>query len=485
MLADSISKEWWLTPFPQNPYCPDLRRYNTSQRDPNARYLTVINCFYMGKLSKKLIVYLDQNFISEMAKAEINQKVNPLFSSIYELLHKGFVEEKIVVPSSFFHDLETSFAPHLKERINQYQAYLGQIDMENEYNVLTFQAGRAARKFLGEESELVDYRIAYHQDPDAKAEMFKVDVDLHPERWHSLADRVRTTDALEKVKENVRNNNLTVNDQYKLELDATRTSFLESRKHSINWLFVNKQKKIEDFVASNDFSEIPIFDISSRMWGKIFVDNINRPIGTGDQTDVEIISTALPYVDVFAGDTFMVNLIRQLGLDKKYNTVVFGASKQELAKLESFIKEYLENNKPVNRPVLSVFVVPDKKIREFDKCFDFFKDLGLQWVGKDRWGQYVENYVFDDGKMPRYWDRNIKMEIPFTGLQDITHIKIKENTSMQEIVKTCKENCRSDNFILIDRYQKFDESFLSHLLDLVDQGKSKAFGYRIFSINEI
>jgi hypothetical protein len=62
----------------------------------------------MPKLTKKLLVYLDQNFISEMAKAPINECVKPEFSEIYELLHKGFVEEKLVVPQSSMHDVETS-----------------------------------------------------------------------------------------------------------------------------------------------------------------------------------------------------------------------------------------------------------------------------------------------------------------------------------------------------------------------------------------
>jgi hypothetical protein len=31
----------------------------------------------MGKHSQKLLVYLDQNFLSEMAKADIREKVRP------------------------------------------------------------------------------------------------------------------------------------------------------------------------------------------------------------------------------------------------------------------------------------------------------------------------------------------------------------------------------------------------------------------------
>ena len=53
----------------------------------------------MGKNSQKLLVYLDQNFHSDMAKANIKE-VRPEFKEIYELLHQGFTDEKLVVPAS-------------------------------------------------------------------------------------------------------------------------------------------------------------------------------------------------------------------------------------------------------------------------------------------------------------------------------------------------------------------------------------------------
>jgi hypothetical protein len=54
----------------------------------------------VGKRTQKLLVYLDQNFLSEMSKADVNDKVRPEFKEIYELLHQGFVDEKLVVPAA-------------------------------------------------------------------------------------------------------------------------------------------------------------------------------------------------------------------------------------------------------------------------------------------------------------------------------------------------------------------------------------------------
>ena len=64
--------------------------------------------FGYGQAHTKLLVYLDQNFLSEMSKADINEKVRSEFKGIYELLHQGFLDEKLVVPGSVLHEIESS-----------------------------------------------------------------------------------------------------------------------------------------------------------------------------------------------------------------------------------------------------------------------------------------------------------------------------------------------------------------------------------------
>src|SRR4029077_7336427 len=102
----------------------------------------------MPKRTKKLLVYLDQNFISEMAKAEVNVKVKQEWKDLFSLLKEGFLGEKLVVPRSWFHDVETSFAPILKKRIVTYQNYLGQVDLHRAPNVRINQTARFLERFL-------------------------------------------------------------------------------------------------------------------------------------------------------------------------------------------------------------------------------------------------------------------------------------------------------------------------------------------------
>jgi hypothetical protein len=116
----------------------------------------------MPKRTKKLLVYLDQNFISEMAKGPINERVKPGFSEIYELLHRGFVEEKLVVPQSLMHDVETSMAPHYKQRIVSFQNYMGQVRLYRSEEVANRQTDAAFRRFRGDSTaEVLTIRDAF------------------------------------------------------------------------------------------------------------------------------------------------------------------------------------------------------------------------------------------------------------------------------------------------------------------------------------
>ena len=73
----------------------------------------------MTSRPRKLLVYLDQNFVSEMAKPT-HDRVRPDFRELYSVLHEGFWNEQLVVFRSGFHDVETSLAGALKDAILPY-----------------------------------------------------------------------------------------------------------------------------------------------------------------------------------------------------------------------------------------------------------------------------------------------------------------------------------------------------------------------------
>ena len=105
----------------------------------------------MPKAGKKLTVYLDQNFISHMAKADIDNRVRKDFTDLFNVLHEGFLSEKLVVVSSWFHKIETSLLPedesYIRERIENYRAWMGQINLKNLDDIYSAQLNRSLKDF--------------------------------------------------------------------------------------------------------------------------------------------------------------------------------------------------------------------------------------------------------------------------------------------------------------------------------------------------
>src|ERR1039457_1666978 len=158
----------------------------------------------MGKRTQKLLVYLDQNFLSDMSKADINEKVRPEFKEIYELLHQGFTDEKLVVPASLLHDIESSLDTRLKDRIVAYQHYLGQVLLYRPDEIRNTQTSAALDRFLGRTPEdPLCPRAAFLQDPDQRVERFGISVDAHLEKQNFRQHRHRTAKDLEELRQRI------------------------------------------------------------------------------------------------------------------------------------------------------------------------------------------------------------------------------------------------------------------------------------------
>lgn len=183
----------------------------------------------MGKGSKKLLVYLDQNFLSEMSKADVNEKVRPEFKEIYELLHQGFLDEKLVVPGSLLHDIESSLAMHLKDRISSYQHYLGQVRLYRPDEIRNTQTSAALDRFMGHTpKDSLRPEAAFLDHPDRRVERFGISVDSHWEKRNFRQCRYRTAQELEKLRQQLIQAKVTYHQQLKVEQEAQRDQFLQT-----------------------------------------------------------------------------------------------------------------------------------------------------------------------------------------------------------------------------------------------------------------
>ena len=78
---------------------------------------------------------------------------------------------------------------------------------------------------------------------------------------------------------------------------------------------------IKNFLFSDYYKSIPFNSISSRIMAKLITGR--DPIQSGHSMDIKHAASAIPYVDIFITDRYMKHTIKQLGIDKDYNTQVY------------------------------------------------------------------------------------------------------------------------------------------------------------------
>jgi len=430
----------------------------------------------MPKRTKKLLVYLDQNFTSEMAKADINEKVKPEWKDLYRLLKEGFLDEKLVVPQSWFHDIETSLAPVLKKRIVSYQNYLGQVSLHNADHVRNFQVARFLQRFLGKADEdPLETEIAFHDPPDQRVRRYNITANLDLSQWGYRGQRLQTAAVIEGIRTKIISDKVQYEQQLEREFDDQRVNFLKNAM-VYQHLCEDPRRDLVSFSRDPIFETIPVLSIQSRLWARVLTKFPTRKIGEGDATDIDVISTYSPYMDVIGTDAFMATQLVALGIDKEHDIQVFNAKTASLEQFCSFLRIYLNSTLPVNRPTISIFVLPSETVKK--NAFKLFFDLGAatREFGE---AEYAEIYGFDDGKMPRYLLRS-DLEVPFYGLQDVYPIKLEAGTTVEATLKICREHCKSDYFVLIDEYRPINKTFLIGTVMSARVGLQTSDGYHIY-----
>ncbi|TYB30550.1 MAG: hypothetical protein FXF47_08630 [Candidatus Mcinerneyibacterium aminivorans] len=83
-------------------------------------------------------------------------------------------------------------------------------------------------------------------------------------------------------------------------------------------------KGIENFFESKYFKSIPYVDISSKLYSYLMTSR--NKIKSGDSMDVDQISAVLPYCNFVFVDKKMAHILKDLEIDKKYNTKVFSTT---------------------------------------------------------------------------------------------------------------------------------------------------------------
>lgn len=437
----------------------------------------------MTSRPRKLLVYLDQNFISEMAKPT-HDRVRPDFRELYSVLHEGFWNEQLVVLRSTFHDVETSLAGLLKEPIRRRRSTLGHVDTASQWRVRESQIVGSLHKFVGRHdgSPVICHDDAFEDEPDDRVGHLDITVEMDGMHAGAKEKRQRYAAELDTVRQRIRDHSISYEQQFRIEKDAARQEALQPysvRTYAASAGVTDEQYR--QFVSSDAFAEVPIVWIEAALLARVMTAHSNRQIGQGDVTDIDAMATYLPYCDVYGADRFMAGVAKALKVPERYNCYLFDSGKDGVANLIDHLRNAVASITPVNVPEMSIFVAATGSIK--DNSSKFFRKIGSQAKrAENSCDAWIEVFGFDDGKMPRYELPQVPgMPVPFYGLQDVIVIKCSASDSADALIEAARKECRSTHFVLIDVYQDLPDDFIVQALMTPRDGKSSVLGYRVYS----
>jgi len=337
-------------------------------------------------MSSHKIIYLDQNYLSNMAKARLGSMKTEadvvFWQSLFDDLKKAVLDDKIACPQSSFHRYESSFAKRLEDAIRRVIDKLSwglKFHPNGPYElILESQIEDAAREFLGKQPEKREpWSIAFESDPQEPVESRMHDVWGTKGRISvhlSFSDKIVEHDR--QLKRQFANDTVLPVTYQKTCLGWSelllreKLSFICSlfglsllQPDYLSWLkrqcsgppvgrfavneriadsvrvwerlteigiCVKDATTAANFLDSDELLNIPHIDISCSIHAAINKYYPNRKKQQGDFYDIPILATVLPYCDIVTTDSFMKEIIvKKLHFDDKYKARIFSATKAD------------------------------------------------------------------------------------------------------------------------------------------------------------
>ncbi|MCL4710490.1 MAG: hypothetical protein KJZ73_04525 [Pseudorhodoplanes sp.] len=418
-----------------------------------------------------------------MAKPD-HDGVRPDFRDLYSVLHSGFWNEQLVVLRSGFHDVETSLAGILKDAIRARRNTLGHVDLVRPWHIRESQIVASIHKFWGAEDghPVICHADAFEDDPDNRVGHLNINVNMDGMYASAKDERKQLAVELDVVRQRILQYSISYNQQFRIEMEAVRQDALRPYNFSRYAAAAGVAgEQYRQFVASGAFADVPIVWLEVALFARMVTAHSTRTIKQGDMTDIDAMATYLPYCDIYGSDRFMAEVARSLNVSERFNCRLFDSRKEGVANLIDHLLSAVAGIAPVNVPALSIFVMATDSIKE--NSFSFFHKIGTQAkIAENHYGDWIELFGFDDGKMPRYELRQAPgVAAPFYGLQDVLAIKCSASDSIDALVESARKECRSTHFVLVDTHQDLPDDFMMQALATPRDGKSSVCGYRVYS----
>jgi hypothetical protein len=323
-------------------------------------------------MSSHIIVYLDQNYLSNMAIAQhgfMKGEEAVFWCSLFDDLKTAVLADKIACPVSEFHSTEAMYDKRLEEPIRQVIDELSWgLEFRQRDDILETQISGAVLSFLGKNGGIKEtWTTVFESDPQAPVRSrmqnilgVKGRISVHL----SLPDEVVEHDRQLKNKY-VKGEELfaklgNVCRDWDDEVLAQKMSFIDSfflggqaissidkQEHLIHLWGKLDQIGIKDsdiatatnFLKSEELLNIPYIDICSSINAAIAKYYPKRRCKGSDLYDVLTLATVLPYCDVVTTDSFMKEiLVKILHFDDKYKAKILSATKADRIAFQKFIQ---------------------------------------------------------------------------------------------------------------------------------------------------
>lgn len=345
-------------------------------------------------MTSHTIVYLDQNYLSNMAKARLGFPMNSVDSefwrSLFDDLKAAVSANKIACPESQFQRKEARLDRRIEKAVGR---IIDELSWGLEFNlwevILRLQIEDAAYRFLGKNpSPREHWSIAFKSDPQAPVESRMEDifgtkgrivVSFSPPDEVIEEDRQSKLEFMDEAQEILNrysNNPLGWSElllqskkgvvdsfmgkqaqqsiaqqlQRDSPLDKLRAlQRLQELEDLWNWLHwrginINDSKMVMEFAESKELLDSPFIEVNASIWAAVAECGLQgrkgRKRGKGDFYDAPILAAVLPYCDIITTDRFMKQiLVGKLLFGRKYKCKIFSAGKTDRQAFQKLIKE--------------------------------------------------------------------------------------------------------------------------------------------------
>ena len=447
---------------------------------------------------KKIIIYLDQNFISDIAKLSLKEKknkINPILEKLFNTIKEGVDEEKFLSPDSWIHAVETAKEnnPELKNAIFDHQGYIGQVSLNPNWEIEDAQFINALLDYFGIKREKRDdWHLAFRENPNKRIENFKIHVRM-PDLGLGKLPKAQV-----EILQQIRASGVKNEEQYKKEIEATKKEYKKKIQTEFAWVIGKYNlslEQAEQFIESKKFLQIPKIDIFCKLWSKNLA-NINRDSSQleHDYNDIEFLSSYLPYCDVVATDKYMQNLVQSLKLDETYGCRLYTMKTKDLSDLIVFLEKEKQEKKPAKKSLFSVLGIMTENVNT--QQIQFLKKLNLAKSKFENTGKYWNKDIYTSiflvytnkkhVELPKTDDilkygpkilTNEQWLDMFPFMSNFRTLYNLEHKSIREIVKDIPNHLRGTATAIVMNNTNFDNDVVDHdsylFYDIEDAIKNK------------